>query len=88
MLGRDTGRVCRCTALWYDIDLTFDLAIVTLTFKSLFKLHLGNIKDWYWYLVGILDGYCRCGMSKCDLCVTFDFGSTRMFSSVIFFISH
>ena len=25
--------MCRCTISWCDLDLTFDLAVVTLTFK-------------------------------------------------------
>ena len=28
-------RECRFAASWYDLDLTFDLAIVTLTYKIL-----------------------------------------------------
>ena len=31
-------RGCRCAASWCDFDLTFDLVVVTLTFKIL--LHL------------------------------------------------
>ena len=30
---------CRC-----DLDLTFDLVVVTLTYKILFRLYLGNCK--------------------------------------------
>ena len=26
-------RGCRCASLWRDLDLTFDLAVVTLTYK-------------------------------------------------------
>ena len=29
---------------WSDLDLTFDLAVVTLTYKMLFGLYLGNHK--------------------------------------------
>ena len=29
---------------WCDLDLTFDLAVVTLTYKSLSGLYLGNRK--------------------------------------------
>ena len=29
---------------WCDLDLTFDLAVVTLTYKILFGLYLGNRK--------------------------------------------
>ena len=32
---------CGCLSSWYDLDLTFDLAVVTLTFKIL----SGNISE-------------------------------------------
>ena len=32
---------CRCATSWCDLDLTFDLAVVTLTYKILFGLYLG-----------------------------------------------
>ena len=38
------GRGCRCATSWSDLDLTFDLAVVTLTYKILSGLHLGNCK--------------------------------------------
>ena len=28
-------RGCRCATLWCDLDLTFNLAVMTLTYKSL-----------------------------------------------------
>ena len=31
---------------WCDLDLTFDLAVVTLTYKMLPGLYLGNRKAW------------------------------------------
>ena len=34
MVGMLVGK-CRCAVSWCDIDMTFDLAIVTLTFKIL-----------------------------------------------------
>ena len=37
-------RVFRCAISWCDLDLTFDLAIVTLTYKILSGLYLGNHK--------------------------------------------
>ena len=37
-------RGCRCAMSWSDLDLTFDLAIVTLTYKILSGLYLGNSK--------------------------------------------
>ena len=43
-LGRDIGRGCRCAMLWCDLNLTFDLAIVTLGLKILSGLYLRNIK--------------------------------------------
>ena len=35
-------RGCRCSTSWCDLDLTFYLAIVTLTYKILSGLYLGN----------------------------------------------
>ena len=52
-------RCYRCATSWYDLDLTFDLSVVTLTYKSL-------------YLVGTLVGDCRCAVSWCDLGLTSD----------------
>ena len=33
---------CRCTTSWCDLDLTFDLSVVTLTFKIFLGMCLGN----------------------------------------------
>ena len=44
ILGRDIGWGSRCATSWCDLDLTFDLAIVTLTYKTLSVLYLGNCK--------------------------------------------
>ena len=44
ILGRDIGWGCRCAMSWSDLDLTFDLAVVTLSLKILFGLYLGNRK--------------------------------------------
>ena len=38
------ARVCRCKMSWCDLDLTFDLAIVTLTYNDLSGLYFGNHK--------------------------------------------
>ena len=35
-----------CATSWHDLDLTFDLAIVTLSLKILFELYPGNHKLW------------------------------------------
>ena len=37
-------RRCRCATSWSDLDLTFVLAIVTLSLKMLSGLYLGNRK--------------------------------------------
>ena len=37
-------RGCRCAMSWCDLDLTFDLAVVTLSLKILSGLYLGNRK--------------------------------------------
>ena len=44
ILGRTLVRGCRCATSWSDLDLTFDLAIVTLTYKILSELYLRNPK--------------------------------------------
>ena len=44
ILGRDIGWGCRCAPSWPDLDLTFDLAVVTLSLKILSGLYLGNRK--------------------------------------------
>ena len=35
---------CRCAVSWYNLDLTFDLAIVTLSYKILFRVYLVNLR--------------------------------------------
>ena len=35
---------CRCATSWSDLDLTFDLAVMTLSLKILSGLYLGNRK--------------------------------------------
>ena len=37
-------RRCRCATSWHNLDLTFDLAIVTLTYKILSRVYFGNRK--------------------------------------------
>ena len=37
-------RWCRCATSWSDLDLTFDLAVVTLSLKVFSGLYLGNRK--------------------------------------------
>ena len=44
ILGRDIDWESRCVTTWCEIDLTFDLAIVTLNYKLLPRLYLGNYK--------------------------------------------
>ena len=44
ILGRDIGWDCRCVISWRNLDLTFDLAVVTLTYKILSWMYLGNCK--------------------------------------------
>ena len=44
ILGRDIGWECRCATSWSDLDLTFDLAVVTLSLKILSRLYLSNHK--------------------------------------------
>ena len=37
-------RGCRCATSWCDLDVIFVVAVVTLTFKVLSRLYLGNHK--------------------------------------------
>ena len=41
IFGRDIGWGCRCAALWCNLDLTFNLAVMTLTYKILSGLYIG-----------------------------------------------
>ena len=41
---RSMVRGCMCATSWCDLDLTFDLAVVTLSLKILSGLYLGNRK--------------------------------------------
>ena len=41
---KDIGWGCRCAVSWSDLDLTFDLAKVTLSLKILSGLYLRNRK--------------------------------------------
>ena len=38
----DIGWGCRCVMSWCDLDLSFDIVIVTLSLKILCVLHLRN----------------------------------------------
>ena len=56
------GRGCKYATSWCDLDLTFDLAVVTLTCKVLPGLYVGNCKVWEVYSRDI-----HCASSWCDL---------------------
>ena len=73
---------------WCELNMIFNLLEVTLSFKVLSGLCLRNFKvqesdTWkgiiYWVGVGG-----RCKMSQYGIDMTFDLGSTRMFSAVKF----
>ena len=44
ILGKDIHWGCRCAVSWCDLDLSFELAIVTWSLKSLSGLYLRNRK--------------------------------------------
>ena len=44
ILSKEIGKGCRCAVSWCDLDLTFYLVVVTLTYKILSGLYLGNHK--------------------------------------------
>ena len=62
----------RCATSWCDLDLTFLLAVMSLTYNTWSGLYLGKIRGvGSWYLLGTLVRGCRCATS-CDLDLTFD----------------
>ena len=68
ILGRD-GSGCRSSILLWDLDLTFDLAILTLAYKILSRPYLRSHKKQEvdtWWDIGC------CVTSDCDLDLTFD----------------
>ena len=44
ILGREIGLGVKCSMSWCDLDLTCNLAVVTLTFKTMSGLYLRNCK--------------------------------------------
>ena len=64
-------RGCSSATLWCDLDLTFDLALVTLTYKILSGLYLGNcrlqeVDTWQGHWLGVVGVQCH----GCDLDLT------------------
>ena len=58
--------------VWCDLDLTFDLVVVTFSLKILSGLYLRNRKlwevdTWQGHYLGV-----RCATSRCDFDLTFD----------------
>ena len=62
-----------------DLDLTFDLAVMTLIIKIFSGPYLVYCK-----LILVRDIKCGCAVSQCDLVVTFDLVSARLFSTATF----
>ena len=55
-LGRDIGGGCRFATSWCDLDLTFDLDVVTLIFKILSRLYLCKVLQvdtWLGHWIGV-----------------------------------
>ena len=75
---------CMYAMSWFDLHLTFDLAIVTLTFKIFSHSILETVKYRMLILGRTLVEGCRCTTLKCDLGMTFDPGPARMFYASIF----
>ena len=50
---------CRCATSWSDIDLTFDLAVVTLTYQTCLGYILKTVTCRKLILVGTLVRECR-----------------------------
>ena len=71
----------RCATSWYDLDLTFVLAVVNLIYNTWSGLYLGNRKRCR-KLFGTFVRGCRCATS-CDLDLTFDLAvATLTYKSV------
>ena len=51
LLGRDIGWECSCAISWFDFDLIFDLAVVTL----IYEICLGYISETVRCMKFILD---------------------------------
>ena len=74
------ARVYKCKTSWCDLVLTFDLAVVTLTYNALSGLYFRNHKVFgSLYLVGTLVGGYMCATSWCDLDLTFDLAYLMLF---------
>ena len=54
--------------LWCDLDLTFDLAVMTLTFKILSKLYFGHHKVKKLILGRDISYECRCATLYHTVC--------------------
>ena len=75
ILGRDI-QGCSCATSWCDLDLTFDLAFVTLTLQTLSELYLRNCKAYK--EVGNWQGHWLGGVGMHRHGVTFNLGSTKV----------
>ena len=62
--------MCRCATSWSDLDLTFHLAIMTLTYKSC-PGYISETVRKFITLVGALVRKCRCATSCYELDLTF-----------------
>ena len=66
------GCRCRCATPWSDLELTFELAVVTLTIKSC-PVYISETVRCRKLILGRDIGWgCRCAMSWCDLDLTVD----------------
>ena len=72
ILGRDIGWGCRCVLSWYDLDLNFDFAKVTLTFKYCLGYISETIRCRKLIRGRDIGLGCRCVISWCNLDLAFD----------------
>ena len=88
ILGKDISLGSRCMMSCCDLDLTFELVIMTINFKLLSGLYLEKRKV---YKVNTRQGHwwgCGCAMSWCDPDLTFDLALlTLSFKSCLGYIS-
>ena len=72
---------CRCATSWCDLDLTFDLVVVTMTFKILYGLFFGLYEMYY---VNTWLGHRLVCVGMHHHGVTINFGSAEVCSPATF----
>ena len=69
---------------WCNLDLSSDLAIMTLTCKIFSRLYLGNCKGTKLILGTPLVECCKCATSWCNLHLAFDLAVVTFIFKIMF----